>query len=166
MMSRTWKYSTQQRTEETFAMELSFEEDLTLHALRAFVEATKNIDGWAEVRIETGQRTGHDEVIVLRAITTDGGFETVEGPQLPDEVTVVDHEVVEDDGPRRWERAENVPVGVTFMSAAESSSFRWIRIPDDGGIYAIQTFRDRNDGWTRLASVTENWPGGFIEVRE
>ncbi|MEV6219907.1 hypothetical protein [Nocardia sp. NPDC051833] len=88
MISRTWKYSTQQRTEDTFVMELAFEEDLTLQALRAFVEATKGIDGWAEVRIGTGHRPGHEEVIVLRAISTDGGFETIEGPRHPEEISV------------------------------------------------------------------------------
>lgn len=82
-----WKYSSQRRAEETFVMELGFEEDLSLNALRAFVEATKDIDGWAEVRVNTGVRTGHGEVIVLRAISTDAGVEPADGPQPPDDET-------------------------------------------------------------------------------
>jgi len=162
MTEPAWKYKTQQRTEQTFVMELRFEEDLTLHALRAFVEATKDISGWSEVSIGTGQRTGHEEVIVLRAITTAGGVETVEGPQLPDD-GIADTEVA-DEGPRIWAKAENVPYGVQIMPAADANGFSWMRVADPRG-YFVQFYNGKLDGQTHEDSLTANWPDGFLEVR-
>ncbi|SUA72627.1 Uncharacterised protein [Nocardia otitidiscaviarum] len=77
----SWEYRVTERTEREFEMLLTYEESLTIEALRAFVAATENLDATAYVEIETRHRQHHDKVIALVARVNTYSPTTVDGPQ-------------------------------------------------------------------------------------